>query len=463
MIAALALGWPLLTEFLETGLVPRLPTAILATGLMILAFMSFITGLILDTVTLGRRELKRLHYLSLQGPTFGERRRARDSLTPAVTAAYAPNTADTVGAMKSFAIVGGAGFVIEGVILTALIAARRLETRGSRASLLRDWRCSSTWLLNRTHTFAGRGPERRSDGSIALRRDPGCAAPASTWRFLRSAAWRGRARPRFRWCRWRSAQLEGFGVQLRGVERLAVRNAAERSPADDPEQLEQAYSGVDNLEVMSEAENYNRYLLGLVRRHARTTSARPRLRCGQRSVRIAAGAIWDLTSPHWSRTSCLRKTAGRGVAAAAGPEQLPDDAVRVHLYAQRAGAHPGRRRGAAAAAHETDSRRNAARLCARFPRALHQHGCESRSPAALHARDADNRRPCSRLHGRELRLRGLARLLCGAALQSSSTAAPATSIVRALRLYDRAIFPLSRLVDSVTGRWFGKNLLLIAH
>jgi glycosyltransferase involved in cell wall biosynthesis len=75
VIAALVLGWPLLTEFLETGLVPRFPTAILATGLTILAFMSFIAGLILDTVTIGRRELKRLHYLSLQGPTFGERRR----------------------------------------------------------------------------------------------------------------------------------------------------------------------------------------------------------------------------------------------------------------------------------------------------------------------------------------------------------------------------------------------------
>jgi glycosyltransferase involved in cell wall biosynthesis len=76
VIAAVVLGWPLLTEFLETGLVPRFPTAILATGLTILAFMSFIAGLILDTVTLGRRELKRLHYLSLQGPTFGERRRS---------------------------------------------------------------------------------------------------------------------------------------------------------------------------------------------------------------------------------------------------------------------------------------------------------------------------------------------------------------------------------------------------
>ena len=75
VIAALVLGWSLLTEFLRTGLVPRLPTAVLATGLVILGFMSFVAGLILDTVTLGRRELKRLHYLALQGPTFSERRR----------------------------------------------------------------------------------------------------------------------------------------------------------------------------------------------------------------------------------------------------------------------------------------------------------------------------------------------------------------------------------------------------
>lgn len=76
VIASLALGWPLVGEFLRTGLVPRFPTAILATGLMILGFMSFVTGLTLDTVTVGRREMKRLYYLSLQGPTFRERRRA---------------------------------------------------------------------------------------------------------------------------------------------------------------------------------------------------------------------------------------------------------------------------------------------------------------------------------------------------------------------------------------------------
>jgi hypothetical protein len=75
-VAALVLAWPLLTDYLQTGLVPRFPTAILATGLIILAFMSVVAGLVLDTVTLGRRELKRLHYLALRGPTGVERRAA---------------------------------------------------------------------------------------------------------------------------------------------------------------------------------------------------------------------------------------------------------------------------------------------------------------------------------------------------------------------------------------------------
>lgn len=76
-LSSLLLAWPLFVTYAETGLVPRFPTAILVTGLMVLAFMSFVAGLILDTVTHGRRELKRLHYLALQGPGVRERRRAQ--------------------------------------------------------------------------------------------------------------------------------------------------------------------------------------------------------------------------------------------------------------------------------------------------------------------------------------------------------------------------------------------------
>ncbi|HET9668304.1 MAG TPA: glycosyltransferase family 2 protein [Casimicrobiaceae bacterium] len=61
----LVLGIDVVREFMRTGLVPRLPTAILASGLMILSFLAFSCGLILDSVARGRRELKRLAYLAL--------------------------------------------------------------------------------------------------------------------------------------------------------------------------------------------------------------------------------------------------------------------------------------------------------------------------------------------------------------------------------------------------------------
>jgi glycosyltransferase involved in cell wall biosynthesis len=65
---AVLLAIPLVITYFETGLVPRFPTAILATGLIILASLSFFAGLILDTVVRGRREVRRLHYLSFPAP-----------------------------------------------------------------------------------------------------------------------------------------------------------------------------------------------------------------------------------------------------------------------------------------------------------------------------------------------------------------------------------------------------------
>jgi glycosyltransferase involved in cell wall biosynthesis len=62
---ALMIGAQLWITFAETGLVPRFPSAILATGLMLTAFLSLVCGLVLDTVTRGRQELKRLAYLSV--------------------------------------------------------------------------------------------------------------------------------------------------------------------------------------------------------------------------------------------------------------------------------------------------------------------------------------------------------------------------------------------------------------
>jgi glycosyltransferase involved in cell wall biosynthesis len=66
----LVLAVPLIVTYAQTGLVPRFPTAILVTGMMVVAFLSFGVGLILDTVVRGRREVRRLHYLAL--PAVGE-------------------------------------------------------------------------------------------------------------------------------------------------------------------------------------------------------------------------------------------------------------------------------------------------------------------------------------------------------------------------------------------------------
>ncbi|HUS95412.1 MAG TPA: glycosyl transferase, partial [Hyphomicrobiaceae bacterium] len=64
MLLALLLGYPIVTEFLVTGLVPRFPTAILAASIVVIAALALLAGIILDTVTLGRRETKRLFYLT---------------------------------------------------------------------------------------------------------------------------------------------------------------------------------------------------------------------------------------------------------------------------------------------------------------------------------------------------------------------------------------------------------------
>jgi glycosyltransferase involved in cell wall biosynthesis len=68
LAAAIALAVPLVITYLHIGLVPRVPTAILVTGMTVIAVLCFFTGLILDTVTRGRREVRRLAYLSLAAP-----------------------------------------------------------------------------------------------------------------------------------------------------------------------------------------------------------------------------------------------------------------------------------------------------------------------------------------------------------------------------------------------------------
>ena len=64
-LISLSLGIPVTLEFFETGLVPKLPTAVLSASIMLLAFLGLTSGMILDSVARGRREQKRLAYLRL--------------------------------------------------------------------------------------------------------------------------------------------------------------------------------------------------------------------------------------------------------------------------------------------------------------------------------------------------------------------------------------------------------------
>ncbi len=69
-LLSIGLAVPILLEYLHTGLVPRFPTAILSVGIMLVAVLSMVCGLILDTVTHSRRELKRLAYLEIPAPRW---------------------------------------------------------------------------------------------------------------------------------------------------------------------------------------------------------------------------------------------------------------------------------------------------------------------------------------------------------------------------------------------------------
>ena len=63
-VASIALAIPIIITYVEQGVVPRFPTAVLSTGLMILACLAVACGIVLDTVTRGRREMKMLAYLA---------------------------------------------------------------------------------------------------------------------------------------------------------------------------------------------------------------------------------------------------------------------------------------------------------------------------------------------------------------------------------------------------------------
>lgn len=79
LVASAVLGVPVFVEFAETGLVPRIPTWVLSVGLLLLSMLMLATGLVLDSVSRGRAEQKRIFYLSMPG------RQSNAASTPAAS------------------------------------------------------------------------------------------------------------------------------------------------------------------------------------------------------------------------------------------------------------------------------------------------------------------------------------------------------------------------------------------
>jgi hypothetical protein len=102
MTAALGLGLPVIVEWINTGLVPRFPTAFLAGTLMVLSAISLVSGVILETVSLGRREMKRLAYNQIESLAARLERfeETRLTLTSLRAQALAENPAPVYGAAR---------------------------------------------------------------------------------------------------------------------------------------------------------------------------------------------------------------------------------------------------------------------------------------------------------------------------------------------------------------------------
>ncbi len=153
---ALILIWPVFVTYLETGLVPRFPTAILTTGIMLLASLSLFTGIVLDTVTRGRKELRMLTYLQHPAP---EHIPVDDALAWGFQAVQAESSSSISPRTENnpllrqiwrFALVGVVGYLVNAGLVEAFV----LSLGPVKAQMLAfPAAVSVTWWLNRCFTF----------------------------------------------------------------------------------------------------------------------------------------------------------------------------------------------------------------------------------------------------------------------------------------------------------------------
>jgi putative flippase GtrA len=157
-MTALLLIWPILLTYLDTGLVPRFPTAILAMGIMLLASLSLVTGTILDTVTRGRKELRMLTYLQCPPPIHlagdysapGTNTAPEKVLTPSPDGVQNPSNNQLLRQIWRFGLVGVVGYVVNAGLVESLVLSMGPVWAQALAF---PAAVSVTWALNRRFTF----------------------------------------------------------------------------------------------------------------------------------------------------------------------------------------------------------------------------------------------------------------------------------------------------------------------
>jgi SAM-dependent methyltransferase len=225
---------------------------------------------------------------------------------------------------------------------------------------------------------------------------------------------------------------------------------------------EQAYSGIDNLEVMAEAENYNRYLLMLVLRHAPHAERVLDFGAGSGQFAVPLAHLGMNVTALEPDDSLRARIASRGLAAVAAPEQLADGDF-AYVYTLNVLEHIPDDVAALRQIHTKLA--PGGRLLVYVPafpmlytgmdaKVGHVRRYTRRSLTAAATAAGFTIDRCTYVDS----LGFFATLLFKAIGDGSG------SINRtALRLYDRLVFPVSKVVDVLMRRWLGKNLLLVAR
>ena len=227
------------------------------------------------------------------------------------------------------------------------------------------------------------------------------------------------------------------------------------------EMQQEAYTGVDNLEVMQEAVNYNRYLLNTVCRHAPANAKV--LDFGAGSGQFAAPLSKqgvDVTALEPDAT--LRQILmAQGLTAAAATEQLANESFQ-YVYSLNVLEHIDDDVGALRQLYAKVARGGTLLIYVPAFPILYT----SMDAKVGHIRRYKRATLLAAVNGAGFRVesvRYVDSLGFAAALAFKVFGNASGHVNRtALRLYDRCFFPLSRLLDGLTGRWLGKNLLLLA-